>query len=180
MNYKAELLAAMERTRERGLDPGELASTPSGGVLREEHGAVLMDVLADLIQGTSLSPGHIAFQCAGISAAMKKHVSRAAGLSALLTIGTVILQGQRLWAASGDMSLTDLRDSGSFHVWLTLPTMQVVDFTLLMSLAVQTGRDPSTATPIATFPDSEPHIKWVPVFTGDDAYAQLLVAGAQL
>lgn len=176
MNYKAELLAAMDRTRERGLDPGELASVSADYALNEEHGVALVSALQDLLQGTGLSPVHLAFQCAGISFAMKEHVSRVAGLAGLITIGTVILQGTRLWAADERMSLEDLRESGGFHVWLTLPTMAVLDFTLLMTLTVQTGGDLTRVAPIHTFPDSEPHIQWVPLYTGDEAYRRLLKA----
>lgn len=168
----------MARTRASGLPPGELAFSSVLKPMTEEHGFELMDRLAGLAEGAALSPADIAFQCARVSFEMRKHVGDVASVQALLTIGTVEMQGRLLWNANGGMTLTDLCDSGAFHVWLTLPDMQVIDFTLMMTLAVQKGRDPREVHPIATYPDSEPHTKWIPLFTGDAAYTRLLKLAA--
>lgn len=168
----------MARTRASGLPPGELALSAVATPMTEDQGLELMDRLAGLASGAVLSPADIAFQCARVSFEMGKHVGDVASVQPLLTIGTVEMQGRPLWNATAGMTLAEMRESGAFHVWLTLPDMQVIDFTLMMTLAVQKGRDPRGAHPIATYSDSEPHTKWIPLFTGDAAYAQLLKLAA--
>lgn len=164
----------MDRTRAAGLAPGALTISSVKIPMSQDQGVELMNCLEGIAGGAPLSTADIAFQCAKVSFEMQKHVAEVASVQPLLTIGTVEMKGQRLWNASEDMTLEQLRDSGGFHVWLTLPDMQVIDFTLAMTLAIQKGRDPREANPIATYSDSEPLTKWVPLYTGDAAYACLL------
>lgn len=105
---------------------------------------------------------------------MKAHVEAVTGHSTMLTIGTVTRNGEPLWDVDGK-TLSQMKAMGKYHVWLTLPWLDIMDFTLSVSLREQQGIDPNGASPICGDPDLlAPGYSWAPVFVGDDATSRLL------
>ncbi|MBT9463623.1 hypothetical protein [Hydrogenophaga sp.] len=176
-SYSNTFLLAIERTSSQGYEtePYELPSGP--GRISEEHGKQLADIASQVLGSKGqLEAIDIACRCAEVSLAMKGHVERVVGHTATLTIGAVTLNGTSIIQAHG-LDIPQMARTGSYHVWLTLPWLEIVDFTLRVSLAVLNGRPLTEAGPLAGYPDFMKPAEWHPIYVGTAATTALLDRG---
>lgn len=174
-NYWNLLQEAIETTDSLGLGKETFAQV-SSKIIKPEHGPALVDAVSEEIGFGALSLADIAFQCARINWQMKPKFEEIIQDKILLTLGTVIFQGQSLWDI-GNLDLNELRTLGTYHVWWSLASGEIVDVTLMPSLVFQHGADPRHAVPLAGFPQQFPQIEWIPKLVGDQLVRQLLNLG---
>ncbi|MGX9773142.1 hypothetical protein ACWYXN_06470 [Janthinobacterium aestuarii] len=124
----------------------------------------------------SLTPHDIAFRCAEISWRMKRQFEEIVNTKVLLTLGGLRIEGISNLSASTS-NLVELRKSGDYHVWWSLPSGEITDVTLATSMLILQGRDLSKAQPLAGFTTQFPQIEWVPKLVGDNVIRQLLTYG---
>lgn len=169
LTFREKFLNALARTAAHGflVEPFQATSEPAP--ITGDHGFELMQRLTEeLGEYGQLRVDEIAFKCGQVSRAMQSHLERVTGQSSMLTIGTVSVKGTPLWEVDEDR-LLQKKAGGSYHVWLTLPSMEIIDFTLNVSLRVQRGVRLDGVQPIFGNPDSTPNYSWEPILVGRDA-----------
>lgn len=143
-------------------------------LLTQTQGETLQEIVVDELGAAGvLRPEDVAFRCGQVSSTMVRHVEEVTGQSAHLTLGTVSKSADFFW----DFDQNDVAGSisrGHFHVWLTTPALEIVDFTFLISQAVQQGKNPSLANPIAGLPHKFGKYSWHPRVAGNAAVRCLL------
>ncbi len=175
-SYANQFHLAFPRTASQGLpvEDFEFATTP--GRLTPDHGVVLMEFLQAEFSSHGLPAQEaIAFRCAQVSELMQPHVESVVGRQAMLTVGTVSYNGIPL-IANCDGELHELARSTHYHVWLTMPWLEIVDFTLELSIAVGKGLPTDRCSPLAGYPDAMQPYRWHPLYVGAAAVEVLLGA----
>lgn len=128
--YGALFNAAIARTFAHGLVVEPFQIGPVKSAVTEVHGINLLNRLStELGSEHGLSADKIAFRCGQISRAMKTHVAAVTSHPTTLTIGTVTRNGRALWGVERT-PLSRMKAKGQYHVWLTLPWLDIMDFTL--------------------------------------------------
>lgn len=171
--YREEFQAALNRTAVFGL---ESQQTRPGQVFRmsEADGLALVELLKhEMGSNGDLLAEDVAFKCGQVCVAMAGHVERLTGSPVYLTVGDVQRHGNLLWNFD-ETNLGLMRRSGSFHVWLTTASYEVLDFTLDLSLRLQKGQSAEGAHPIAGAPDALEPYRWVPRLVGREVALRLV------
>lgn len=107
-----------------------------------------------------------ALRCAAESLRVLETAEMAFGARALPTVGAVSIGGA-LNCSCEPLDLPGLRESGNYHVWLTLPSMEIIDMTLLPSLYRKgLRRSLADSFPILGYPESCQGIQWHPRLVG--------------
>jgi hypothetical protein len=174
-SYIAQLQTAYAQTKNLGYDVDELVPTmpPPQGVT-ESQGSELTELLAKELGALGcLNKESVVRQCCQVSLAMKGHTERVIGYPVILTIGGVRYKGMDL-VEIDEPSVDTMRKTGSYHVWLTLPWMAIIDFTLHVSKNALTGHPVEFAHPIHGYPESFPNYAWKPLFVGTEVARRLI------
>ncbi|SEG29785.1 hypothetical protein [Billgrantia desiderata] len=172
MTYVERFRAAQARTGRLGL-PVPTVSTTDARFLTGPGLSDLHALLTDLF--SELSPKDLVAQCVSIHRATRADVSRVLGCDAVLTIGHVEMAEAVLFERSEEDYLANLEGTflanlNQVHCWLTLPSMEIVDLTLVTSLAVIQQWDESyVGRPILRHGDE---------LTGGMAYHPMLLGNA--
>lgn len=169
--YPELYVEAEQNTRSLGKTVPRLAPV-SGWRITEEHGMELMARLGgfnpDLRQ-----PSAFAFQCAGRNRELRPLIEDIIGMKCALTIGDVRWEEKRLWTFDLE-NFPEMGRSGNYHVWLTAANGEIVDLTVLVSIAALRGTPLDSAVPVAGLPAELSPLSWRPVLVGDDAVGALL------
>lgn len=169
--YGSRFKEAVDRAAALGF-PRENINSESV-LLTESHGHQLVELAARELAGAGeLTREALAFRCGQVSVAMARHVEAVSGLKPVLTLGTVSKNGADYWDFDVENPQVSIA-AGAFHVWLTTPGMEVVDFTLLVSIQVQQGLA-QQAGPLAGNPDQIWPYRWRPMIAGNDTVRNLL------
>ena len=142
-------------------------------ILTPKHGLAVMAALRKQFHSGELKSIDLAFKRAEINLKMKAILEEITQVKAMLTLGGVSNNGKLIWSAESP-DLSSLRDSGNYHVWLTLCTGEIVDLALMPALYLYRGMDPSKAQPIAVVPSDQGSWQWVPKLVGDEPVRRLL------
>lgn len=170
-SYRVEFEAAIERTRLLGYPA--LSPAPNMAVKKvdEIYAPELMAALVHELGGAGgLHPQSIAFNCLHVSAAMQRHVKRVAGIDTWLTVGSVEGSQGMVWEVDTERPTAALQ-AGTFHSWLTTSALEILDFTLMVSLKLQQDASLATAQPIVGDPDTIGAFRWHPVVVGREVVA---------
>lgn len=179
MPYKEKFDAAIQFTRSLGFEVAELPNQ-SGELVSAEAGARVMRVLT----GAGIRDiGASAQQCLKWTHALQPFVEQGLGCPVMLTIGTISIDDRPIfdpihadfarWATEG-ISAKDFatRSGFNFHAWYTLPTMEVLDFTLWSTLAVAWKKPEMRANVVGGWPDRiAPSPTMTPIVVGAE-YAE--------
>jgi hypothetical protein len=170
--YPERFEDAIRRTRRFKL-PLPAFETQEGRLLEDPNGlATLTRALASLFAG--LSPEIVAGNCAPISAALVGPISQALNCPACFTFGwlNTAERGDVFKMTESDIArwLRGALPPGhaSFHCWITLGTMEIVDATIATSDAVVNGGPTDSANVIARHADDLPGLQYHPMLVGDD------------
>lgn len=173
-SYSNVFLRAIARTASEGYEtePYELPSSP--GRISQEQGEQLVDIAGQVLGSKEgLTAADIACRCAEVSLVMKWHVEQVVGHTATLTIGAITWNGSPIIQADG-LDIPEMARTGNYHVWLTLPWLEIVDFTLQVSIAVLKGRALKNVGPLTGYPDLISPPGWQPIYVGTAATTALL------
>lgn len=137
MTYVERFRAAQARTERFGLSAPDVTHTP-GRFLTEPGLSALHGVLNDIYG--ELTPRDLVARCVPIHRTLREAISLTLGCDAVLTIGHVETPERTRFLRSeadylANLEGTYLADLNQLHCWLTLPSMELVDLTLLTSLA---------------------------------------------
>jgi len=169
--YLDEFTAAVERTKRMGLKCPNIDVSNvrflSGDKL--SHFPLALRNAVGLISHEELDA-----QCLYIHYKLLKPVSDILRSPAYFTIGH-IETSDRLWFEQDEESLSRMLESGTpspklkIHAWLTLPSMEILDFSFLTSYAVIMKIKESSGGLIAEHADELKHgMMYHPMLIGDD------------
>lgn len=154
--------------------------TPSDLLLADDNKQNKLHNLMVAILGNPPDLDCLAAKCIPIHAALIMEVGTIVGTMPALTIGSVISDSGDKWFSVTEEEVRRWRTNGvktphsvKLHAWLTLPTMEVIDFTLSPTYAkVQQQKNPYLKElefgVIAKHADSVTGFSYKPVATGND------------
>lgn len=140
--YLEEFRGAIGRTNGYGLCTKDISIEENKRFISEESLRRMRDSL-DLHLG-EMGIDEIAAQCMLLNLRIKKRVSELLRSQVYFTIGHVEFDGDSLFYQS-EQSLKNMLKHGidgpsvNIHAWLTLPSMEILDFSFGTSYAVATG-----------------------------------------
>lgn len=130
--------------------------------------------MAESFGEKEFSVDEIGLRCAPVHVALKPVVEEVLGCMSLLTLGAV-QYGDDIFFSPTTTDIDALALSGGYHVWLTLPSCEIIDLTLTSALYLKKGLDRSAAgVPLMMHAESQPRMRWSPFLVGDDVLARLL------
>jgi len=130
--------------------------------------------MADSFGEKEFSVEEIGLRCAPTHVALKPVVEEVVGCVTLLTLGAV-QYGDDIYFSPTTTEIDALALSGGYHVWLTLPSCEVIDLTLTSALYLKKGLARSAAgVPLMIHAESRPRMRWSPLLVGDDILERLL------
>jgi len=137
MSYQQTFRAALERTARFGL-PAPAVPFTERRFLDAAGEQALAGIAQDVLGGRA--PREVADRCVGVHRGALARVGEALGCTPVLTIGHVVVGEQSYFERDEDAyrkNLTGLTAEGHgyLHCWLTLPSLEIVDFTLGTGLA---------------------------------------------
>jgi hypothetical protein len=122
-----------------------------------------------------LGPQALAYQCIPITYTIRDLAETIFNCPCLITVGSVTVDGRKAYQFStADIrTWTSSAGTGSrtftLHVWLTLPTDEIIDATLSATYAAETGISSSEGGLILDFPESfNKDLVFHPCVVGDD------------
>lgn len=167
--YGERFQEALSRSHRLGLTAPEVVIEQGLALEGAEQLARLGALVGDTLGTHPIDA--IAGQCAPFTEALIAPVEAEFGRQAYFTIGWYQHEDRELFR----MSETDIQGwlkgsttgSVSIHCWLTLSTMEVIDSTLLTSIAKVTGRDSLRGQIIAAHGDTT-GLEYQPMLVGND------------
>ncbi len=185
-NYRAHFAAAEARTREYGLkvpavrlDPRPLLTTE----MREQLPILMNEALG------RMSIRDLVYQRVSLHHSLRASVSALIQADVYLTLGWVRLldemgEDARLFEFDEEWIEHSLQRRGisseatELHAWLTLPSMEIIDLSLLSSVAI-INRTPARmgAVLIHRADDTTRGICYVPMLIGDDFLKRIGMVG---
>jgi hypothetical protein len=169
--YSERFHDAVRRTRRYKL-PHPALEIREGRLLEDPVGlSTLTSALAPVFAG--LSPELVAGNCALVSAALVDPIAQALNCPACFTFGwlNTAQRGDIFKMTESDIARwlkgALLPGPASFHCWVTLGTMEIVDATIATSDAVVNGGPTDSANIIARHADALVGLTYHPMLVGD-------------
>ncbi|HEQ3590680.1 TPA: hypothetical protein VGT17_005443 [Vibrio harveyi] len=117
-------------------------------------------------------------QCLNIHTQLMKAVEHFYGVPPIFTIGSITFGGNTYFELTEDDITSIISDrspsvKANIHAWLTLPSLEILDFTFISTYESQTGESdlPKVVSQFAE--DLKPHIQYHPVLTGEESLEKL-------
>jgi len=175
MSYLADFKAAIERTSHYGM------AVPKYELRPDDHwlGLQAQQRIPQLIFNTlgQITPKHLLAQCIAIHYALQEPVSALFGAPAVLTIGWIeFANGTDLYRFDDQFIGERLRTgfeplSGiQLHVWLTLPTMEIIDLTLCTSVSILQDMPEGIGGLLTKKADDVTGFRYIPMLVGEDFF----------
>lgn len=175
MSYETWFLEAVERSKHLGFTPPSV-STTQPPVLRNENTLKAIHDLMVGYLGDPPDPRILIGNCLATHMNLQDPLERILGTSAFFTLGYVKI-GDRLfhefsendvinWMKDG---IPDLREFKG-HAWLTLPSMEIIDFTFTATATSVWNRETGEVCvgAVANHPSNLKDMEYHPVIVGDD------------
>ncbi|QSY06562.1 hypothetical protein J2A69_29455 [Burkholderia pseudomallei] len=171
--YCSALAKAIDSTRAVGFDVPdfaiELKSFLTMPAMERMHQRV-----GEYIEKNQLTVEAVGLRCAPLHLALKPVIDEALGCSTLLTLGAVQFDDDVFFMPTS-MDIDALAQAGNYHVWLTLPSCEVIDLTLTSALYLKKRLKPSMAgIPLMMRPEANPKMRWSPLLVGNGVVERLL------
>lgn len=115
----------------------------------------------------------IAFQCLSVNLKLKEFISEQFNCPVYYTIGYIDFKDSKMFYQSEE-SLKDMlkkeNNTGevSLHAWLTFPSMEIIDSTILTSMSLKNNIPEGLGGIIATNADKVKHMKFIPMLVGEE------------
>lgn len=154
MTYKQKFLHAIESSKRLGSkEPIKGCVDSSELILNDSIKRRISDLFQKHILNNVESYKEVAGECGPVNSVMKSILEEDLGLEVFLTLGYISIQGK----TSFGTPLSELeiaiknrmpRDKWKIHIWLTLPSTEVIDLTLFYSLNEGLSWSLEPATPM--------------------------------
>lgn len=177
MSYNDQLAQAIEFTKSLGAHVPDF-KLESGSLLTQENAAAQLAALKKYgITDFKYSAG----QCLKWSMALKKIISDAIHCEVLVTVGQLIHFGKPLfnptqqqfkrWYNQGFAPDEFIANRGlNLHAWWTLPSGEILDFSLFSTLAMLENSPKHNGNVIGGWPDEiAPNPTYIPIVVGENA-----------
>lgn len=173
--YESNFLEALERTTRFGL------STPSvelsdARFLTQEALSRLPFAIRDIMG--ELDEDDVVAQCLSLHMRLKPVIEQILGCNAFYTIGWVSFKDSEIFKQTEE-SLSEMLESGitgpdvNIHAWLTLPSMEVLDFSLPTTYAKVNGIEEGKGGVIAMYAsDLADGMMYQPMLVGEEFLAK--------
>ncbi len=184
MSYEASFLEAIKRSERFGFaSPSTPAASPQL-LQREETQKTVHDLMVGYL-GSPPEPRRLIGNCLATHINLKHPLEAALGTETFFTLGYVQV-GDSLyhefserdieaWLKHGIPNLQEFKG----HAWLTLPSMEIVDFTFTATATSVWNRDTGEvcAGAIANHPTNLKGMQYHPVIVGDDVVSKIGAMG---
>lgn len=175
MSYLADFNAAVERTSRFGLTVPRYELRPEDHWLdfqaRQRIPPVIFKTLGQI------TPQHLVAQCIAVHYALQGPISALFAAPAVLTLGWIeSADGDDLYRFDEEFIGERLRTgfeplSGiQVHVWLTLPTMEIIDLTLCTSVSILQDKPEGIGGLLTKKADDVTGFRYVPMLVGEDFF----------
>ena len=170
--YEDEFKVALERTRKFGLSPPELFESYNGRFLNKK----ILEELPCIIREKLgiLKEDEIVLQCLMLNIRLKNVFSDYFNCPVYFTIGHVGINNKYMFKQT-EKSLLSLfkngikRQSINLHAWLTLPTMEILDFSISTSYGKVHGKEEMMGAAVALHPSELTHgMSFHPMLVGEE------------
>ncbi len=117
-------------------------------------------------------------QCLNIHSQLMKAVEHFYGAPPIFTIGSITFDGNKYFELAEDDIKSSILDCSptnmaNIHAWLTLPSMEILDFTFISTYESQAG-DSGFPKVVSQFAESlKLHFHYHPVLTGEESLSKL-------
>ncbi len=171
-SYAVEWAAALERTARFGLPAPRVPPVGRGPYLTEDRLPEIFPILRDAL-GKPVTTKALVGQCLQVTWAFLPAVERWLGCQAYFTIGGIDLGPNRQWGRFDDAFIGSTLAKGhaggpvEVHAWLTLDSMEILDVTLMTSIAVTLGTGRKGGV-LAGDPDDTGQVALRPLLVGPD------------
>lgn len=169
--YENDFNLAVKRTRKLGL--GEYSNFKNS----EERLITVENIhkFCELINFYDVPYEELANQCLSIHLRVLHYFNRFFGVNGVITIGHIVRKdGYKIFHEPMEKRLNNLQtpvdptQSNKVHVWITLPNLEIVDFTFASTLAVvESNKAFGNAIIVMHGDDLDTDIQYVPEFIGD-------------
>ncbi|MBU2840267.1 hypothetical protein HF670_11990 [Acidithiobacillus thiooxidans] len=181
MSYESDFQNAIRFSKEIGFEIPSIETTNKKYLDNPKIQASLHNVMIDIL-GTPPEIDNLSSKCVGIHAALINKVANIIGSEPILTFGCVTSDNGDKWFSVSENEISRWLSTGvesphslKLHAWLTLPSMEIVDFTFLPTYAhVQYMKDADRSSDnlefgvIAKHPDNLTGMVFKPVAIGND------------
>lgn len=174
-NYREQFVAAIARTTAHKMNVVDVVLQREVTPIPTEYGAGVAEIYERLVQGyLRLNPAEAVRKCLPISLAVQQELVVLLKTPLILTIGTVeVAGGEQLWPVS-EPYFENMASSGSFHAWLTTPSLEIVDFTFHAAYRYQKGLKLDGVGPVIAFQETLMPYLWRPILVGGEVGRSLM------
>jgi hypothetical protein len=174
-DYEVRLRMALNQTQASGLsvENFQIESTqPANGVAHFAE-ELTHAVINKFAKDGDINRETLALKCCEVNLTMKPFVERIIGAPVLLTVGGVKAFHKEVVVIE-DPSILAMAQTGKYHVWLTLPWLEILDLTLLESLKWLKRSKSEIFRPLSGYPDLMDGFAWTPWWVGSEVGRRLL------
>lgn len=170
--YKTEFIEAVKRSSRLGLTAPDVGSCNSASFLQKTNPTELAEVIQQ--EMGLLTEGEIVGQCLSLHYRLKQIFSDFFDCPVFYTIGYVEFKNSTMFKQTeeslAEMLKTGVEGEVNLHAWLTLPSMEVLDFSLPTSYAKINNRPEGIGSAIAEHADklSANSMTYKPLIVGED------------
>lgn len=142
-NYELEFKNAIKNTSKYGLGTYQPFKKTKKRLITD----VSLQAFQEYTKHLNLTPDLLIAQCLGIHFTLKPYVDKFYGINSIITIGHIERKaGEKAFYEPMEKRIeylsqpVDITKPINIHVWLTLPTLEILDFTLPTTLFYVLGK----------------------------------------
>ena len=169
--YEKEFAEAVKNTNKQGLGSYKPYKKTNDRLITNESVAQFQNTVKHL----NLTPNMLVAQCLGIHFLLKPYVDEFFGVDSTITVGHIDRKvGGKTFFEPFEQRLEylrspiDLKSPINIHVWLTLPTLEILDFTLPSTLAKAYNLKHLEGAIIGQHGDDDNDLFYKPEFVGQE------------
>ncbi|PTV49422.1 hypothetical protein [Acinetobacter pittii] len=167
--YELEFSNAIKNTSKNGLGSYQAFEKSNERLITEKS----MQEFQEHIKHLNLTPDLLMAQCLGIHYVLKPYVDKYYNVESVITIGHIERKaGGKVFYEPMEKRVTylsqplDVTKPTNIHVWLTLPTLEILDFTFPTTMAHVLGRKDLEGGIIGQHGDDDNDHFYKPEFVG--------------
>lgn len=175
MSYLADFKIAIERTARFGLTVPKYELRPEDNWLDAQAQQRIPPLIFETLG--QITPQHLVAQCIAVHYALQEPVSALFSAPTVLTIGWIEFAGGDDLYRFDDKFIEERLRTGfeplsgiQLHVWLTLPTLELIDLTLCTSVSILQNKPEGIGGLLTKKADDIMGFRYVPMLVGDDFF----------
>lgn len=187
MSYEARFLEAIERSERLGFAPPMITTTQPHVLNKASVQKAILDLMVDYL-GNPPNPRMLIGTCLATHMNLRGTLEKIVNTKAFFTLGHVRVGNSHYhefsendvvnWMKHGIPDLSEFKG----HAWLTLPSMEIVDFTFTPTATSISMRDTGDVCvgAIADYPSNLNNMDYHPVIVGEDIVSKIGAMGLMI